>query len=66
MKAVGYVRVSTDKQAEHGVSLDAQAAKIRAMAVVHGAELVETIVDGVKSPGAREFCGVTPRFSRQP
>jgi len=49
MKAVGYVRVSTDKQADKGVSLDAQAAKIRAMAVVHGAELIDIIVDGGES-----------------
>jgi DNA invertase Pin-like site-specific DNA recombinase len=26
MKTLGYVRVSTDKQAEHGVSLEAQEA----------------------------------------
>ncbi|MGA3028028.1 MAG: recombinase family protein [Bryobacteraceae bacterium] len=49
MKTVGYVRVSTDKQADRGVSLDAQAEKIRAMAVVHGAELIDTIVDGGES-----------------
>src|SRR5580693_3587661 len=49
MKTVGYVRVSTDKQADQGVSLDAQAEKIRAMAVVHGAELVDIIVDGGES-----------------
>jgi site-specific DNA recombinase len=49
MKAVGYVRVSTDKQADHGVSLDAQAEKIRAMAVVHNADLVDIIVDGGES-----------------
>src|SRR5437016_6167738 len=49
MRAISYVRVSTDKQAEHGVSLEAQEAKIRAMAVVHGAELLESIVDGGES-----------------
>jgi len=49
MKAIGYVRVSTDKQADRGVSLDAQAEKIRAMAVVHNAELVDIIVDGGES-----------------
>jgi site-specific DNA recombinase len=49
MKTVGYVRVSTDRQAEHGVSLEAQEAKIRAMAIVHGTELSEVIVDGGES-----------------
>src|SRR5216684_740597 len=49
MLAIGYVRVSTDKQADHGVSLEAQEAKIRAMAVVQGAEIVELIVDGGES-----------------
>jgi site-specific DNA recombinase len=36
MKTVGYIRVSTDKQAERGISLEAQAEKIRAMALVQG------------------------------
>jgi DNA invertase Pin-like site-specific DNA recombinase len=49
MKAVGYVRVSTDKQAETGVSLEAQAGKIRAMALVHSAELLDVIIDGGES-----------------
>src|ERR1700733_91927 len=46
MKTIGYVRVSTDKQADRGVSLEAQAEKIRAMAVVHKANLMDIIVDG--------------------
>ena len=49
MRVIGYVRVSTDKQADHGVSLEAQEAKIRAMAVVQGAEIIELIVDGGES-----------------
>jgi DNA invertase Pin-like site-specific DNA recombinase len=49
MKAIGYVRVSTDRQAELGVSLEAQEAKIRAMATVQGAELFEVIIDGGES-----------------
>jgi site-specific DNA recombinase len=49
MRAIGYARVSTEKQADHGVSLDAQAEKIRAMAVVHNAELIDLIVDGGES-----------------
>src|SRR3954462_13505688 len=49
MRALGYIRVSTDRQADQGASLDAQSARIRAMAVVHGAELVEVVVDGGES-----------------
>src|SRR5437899_2829812 len=49
MRAIGYVRVPTAKQADHGVSLEAQEAKIRAMATVQGAEIVELIVDGGES-----------------
>jgi site-specific DNA recombinase len=49
MKAVGYVRVSTEKQADFGVSLEAQTEKVRAMAVVQGAELAEIIIDAGES-----------------
>ena len=49
MVAIGYARVSTDKQADKGVSLDAQAEKIRAMAVVHGAQLLDMVEDGGES-----------------
>jgi site-specific DNA recombinase len=45
MKAIGYVRVSTEGQASEGVSLDAQHAKITAWSVVTGAELVKVCVD---------------------
>ena len=43
------MRVSTDKQADFGVSLEAQTEKVRAMAVVQGAELVDIIVDAGES-----------------
>jgi site-specific DNA recombinase len=46
MKAIGYVRVSTDQQADRGVSLQAQIERVRAMATVQGAELVDIVVDG--------------------
>jgi len=49
MRAIGYIRVSTEKQADRGVSLEAQSEKVRAMAVVQGAELAEVIVDAGES-----------------
>ncbi len=45
MIAVGYTRVSTDQQAATGVSLAAQAEKIKAMAVVQDAHLLEVVTD---------------------
>jgi site-specific DNA recombinase len=59
MQVVGYVRVSTDRQAETGVSLEAQAEKIRAMAVVHGAEVLDVIVDGGESAKSLQRPGMT-------
>lgn len=44
-RAVGYIRVSTEKQAEHGVSLDAQRAKLEAYAALYEIDLVEVVVD---------------------
>lgn len=44
-RAIGYVRVSTDKQADHGISLDAQRAKIEAYASLYDLDLIEVIVD---------------------
>jgi len=49
MRAVGYVRVSTDQQADNGESLHMQETKIRAMAEVQDAELVEMLVDAGES-----------------
>ena len=49
MIAVGYVRVSTERQADQGVSLEAQEAKVRAMATVQGVTLTEVIIDGGES-----------------
>jgi DNA invertase Pin-like site-specific DNA recombinase len=42
-KAVAYVRVSTQEQASHGVSLDAQRERIQAYCQMVGLELVELI-----------------------
>ena len=49
MRTLGYIRVSTDKQADKGLSLETQREKIRAMAVVHGTELADVVVDAGES-----------------
>jgi DNA invertase Pin-like site-specific DNA recombinase len=41
MRAIGYSRVSTDLQAAEGVSMEAQAERIRAWCAANGAELAE-------------------------
>ena len=45
VKAVGYIRVSTEEQANSGVSLDAQKAKLQAYAALYEIELVAIEVD---------------------
>jgi DNA invertase Pin-like site-specific DNA recombinase len=50
MKAIGYVRVSTDEQAREGVSLDNQRAKIAAYCELNDLELVEIIEEPGASP----------------
>jgi DNA invertase Pin-like site-specific DNA recombinase len=44
-RTIAYLRVSTEKQADRGVSLEAQRAKAEAYAQLYDLELVEVIVD---------------------
>lgn len=44
-KAIGYIRVSTERQASEGVSLEAQRARIQAWCEVNGYELANVFVD---------------------
>jgi len=44
-KAIGYIRVSTDKQADHGVSLEAQRQKIEAYASLYDLQLVDVVIE---------------------
>ncbi len=44
-RCVAYLRVSTDKQADHGVSLEAQRAKVEAYASLYDLDLVAVEVD---------------------
>ena len=57
VRLVGYCRVSTEEQAREGVSLDAQAERLRAFATAHGYELVGIETDagmsGKVAPEAR-------------
>jgi site-specific DNA recombinase len=57
-KAVGYIRVSTDKQTEHGVSLEAQQAKIAQYAALYDLELVDIIIDAGASAKTLERPGL--------
>jgi DNA invertase Pin-like site-specific DNA recombinase len=58
---IGYCRVSTDEQAEHGVSLAAQEERVRAYAIAKEYMLDEVIVDAgvsaktMKRPGAQRI-----------
>lgn len=57
-RAVAYVRVSTEKQAGEGVSLDAQREKIAAYAALYELEIVEVIVDAGESAKSLERPGL--------
>ncbi len=43
-RTIAYLRVSTEKQADKGVSLDAQRAKVQAYAELYDLELLEVVV----------------------
>ncbi|MSQ94419.1 MAG: recombinase family protein [Gemmataceae bacterium] len=49
MKVIGYTRVSTDEQADKGLSLGAQRAKVEAYCKLYDLELVELIEDAGQS-----------------
>lgn len=49
MKAVGYIRVSTEEQVREGISLEVQEDKVKKYADLHNLRLTETIRDEGKS-----------------
>ena len=57
MKAIGYIRVSTDTQAREGVSLENQAERIRTYCLYKGFELIEIIEDAWISSGINKGRG---------
>ena len=48
-RTIAYLRVSTDKQADRGISLDAQRTKAESYAQLYDLDLVEVIVDAGES-----------------
>lgn len=58
MKVIGYSRVSTEEQASSGVSLQAQAEKLRAYASLYDLELVEIIEDAGQSAKSMNRLGL--------
>ena len=48
-KTIAYLRVSTDKQADKGISLEAQEEKARAYASLYDLDLIEVIIDAGES-----------------
>ncbi len=67
MKAIGYIRVSTQKQADTGVSLEAQEGYIHSYCKTFGLTLVELVEDAGKSaktlnrPGMIKLLGMCER-----
>ena len=57
-KTIAYLRVSTDKQADKGVSLEAQQDKAKAYASLYDLDLVEVIIDAGESAKTLERPGL--------
>lgn len=69
MQAIGYVRVSTAEQADSGLSIENQVAKLRSYAVVRELDLVDIIIDagvsGGKALAAREGGAKVLRWTKR-
>jgi site-specific DNA recombinase len=64
-KAIGYVRVSTEKQVEEGVSLDAQINKIKAWASLNDYELIHIYKDeGISGASLNKRDGMTEALDK--
>ncbi len=58
-RTIAYIRVSTDKQADAGVSLEAQQAKAQAYSALYDLDLVAVIVDAGESAKTLDRPGLT-------
>ena len=57
-KTIAYLRVSTDKQADKGISLEAQEEKARAYASLYDLDLIEVIIDAGESAKTLDRTGL--------
>jgi DNA invertase Pin-like site-specific DNA recombinase len=57
-RAIGYIRVSTEEQAKEGISIEAQAAKLRQYAELYGIELINIKIDAGISAKSLERPGL--------
>lgn len=64
MRVIGYVRVSTAKQEQSGLSVEAQAAKIRQYCELYDLELVDMIIDAGASAKTLDREGIQAAISR--
>ncbi len=64
MKAIGYIRVSTQEQASEGVSLAAQERKLRAYAELYGVELMDVVADAGASAKSLDRPGLQAALAR--
>lgn len=62
-RAILYIRVSTEKQAEYGHSLYAQQERLTAYAATHGMEVVDVVVDGGESASSLDRPGLQRALS---
>ena len=62
-KTIAYLRVSTDKQADKGISLEAQQDKAKAYASLYDLDLVEVIIDAGESAKTLERPGLQRALS---
>jgi DNA invertase Pin-like site-specific DNA recombinase len=62
-RTIAYLRVSTDKQADAGVSLDAQRAKVLSYASLYELDLVDIIVDAAQSAKTLDRPGLQDSLS---
>ena len=63
MKMIAYIRVSTDKQAEEGMSLATQSEQIAKYAALYDLEIIDTMIDDGYSASSLDRPGLKQTFA---